>query len=138
MIWKRSVSGRCGSFVASPKSHVSVPRQAYVRDRSSGAFAAGNAAPLPRSEPMRVSTVIIAFDGSVNDGRSISQRAVFFTPVPPAVRFVVNAFGDAPSGRFSTGDGMYSSPYNRRLGTSPPAAHAVPVVVAHGVFSGEL
>src|ERR1044071_5689784 len=99
--WKRSVSGGLGSFVALPKSHVSVPRHTYVRETFGDS--------VVRSLPMRVSKVIILLVGSEIDGMRIVQRAVFFATSPVVTRFVANAAGDSESGRFSTGDGMYSS-----------------------------
>src|SRR5690348_8954665 len=89
--WKRSVIGRLGVCVASPNSHVSVPRQTYVRDTFGYS--------VVRSLPMRVSTEIRRSDGSEDDGMRITQRAVFFATSPVEARFVENAAGESESGR---------------------------------------
>ncbi len=107
MIWKRSVRGRFGSCVASPKTHGSSPRYEYVRERFDCASAGGLEIPPARSSPMRVSNTRTLFEGSANAGILITQRAVFLAPVPVEVRSVVNGCGDDESGRSSTGDGMY-------------------------------
>src|ERR1044071_3820518 len=106
MTWKGSDIGMLGLVVALPKSHVSVPRQTYVRDTFHGLFAA---VPVVRSSSIRVSSSYVRLLVSTDDGMLMTQRGVFFGALPVEPRFVENAAGDVGSGRFSTGDGMYSS-----------------------------